>query len=171
MTEYLSVNELYFFEQAVYLEDGEWSPRIFVKAERAAYKGIYFYNYVLRGESLVTSGVAVTQKAIEGYLKSARNLVDFQKKPELSETQKYFINQTIAKFVLLPVIFSANKKGMKEIQNIKKTIFKANFDKLSCDGVQGIRLKHVKLYNKSLYLLYFSLLIENLLKSINKKIK
>jgi glycosyltransferase involved in cell wall biosynthesis len=161
LTEFLRKNSVYFFEQAVYLEDGEWSPRIFVKAKRAAYKGIYFYNYVLRGNSLVTSGVAVTQKALEGYLKSANNLIDFQFTPSLNDKQKQFINQTIAKFVLLPITLSATKKGLKQITHIRRTILKAGFSNLDTVGVVGMRLKHVRLYNKSFYLFYVYLLLKN----------
>lgn len=160
-SDYLKRNNIYFFEQAVYLEDGEWSPRLFVYAKRTAYKGIYFYNYVLRGNSLVTSGVAVTQKALDGYLKSANNLIDFQSTANLNLNQKQFINQTIAKFVLLPITLSATKKGLKQITNIRRTILKAGFNNLNSDGVVGMRLKHVLLYNKSFYLFYCYLLLKN----------
>ena len=60
LTRYLTDNEIFFLEKALYLEDGEWSARLFVKAKRTAYKGIYFYNYALRRNSIVTSGSAFT---------------------------------------------------------------------------------------------------------------
>ncbi len=160
-TDYLIDNNLFFFEKAVYLEDGEWSPRLFVRATRTAYKGIYFYNYLIREGSLVTSGVAVSERALTGYMNSAKHLMEFQKNKDLTNVQKHFINQTIAKFVFLPITLCATKKGLKQFNQISSTIRKEGFGKLDGRGVVGMRLKHLKLYNKSIYHLYIYLLLKN----------
>ena len=160
-TDFLKQNNLYFFEQAIYLEDGEWSPRLFAHAERTAYKGIYFYNYLLRKGSLVTSGTALTIKALNGYMQSAHNLKKLQKKGDLTLQQKKFLNQTIAKFVLLPINLCATKKGLKQIQTVKKIIEKAGFFQLNLEGTVGFRRKQAKLFNRSVYILYSYLLLKN----------
>lgn len=171
LTDYLKKNELYFLENAVYLEDGEWSGRLFAKAEKAAYKGIYFYNYVLRGDSIVTSGIAFTEAALTGYMDAAKNLIKFQRNDTLNDIQKDFLNQTIAKFVLLPITLCATKNGIKKINHIKSTIKRAGFSKLDNRGVRGMRLKHINLYNKSIFLLYFHLILTNIFLSVKMKIK
>ncbi len=168
-TEYLKGNDLYFFEKAVYLEDGEWSPRMFSKASRTAYKGIYFYNYELRSGSLVTSGVAVSNKALAGYMLSAKNLKKFKERDDLTQTQKEFVNYTIAKFVLLPIVLCATPRGIRQIFHIRKTILKAGFPQLEIIGLTGERLKQAKLYNKSVFLLFCYLLKKNFWTSRQRK--
>jgi len=168
-TEYLKKYDLYFLEKALYLEDGEWSARLFARAQRTAYKGIYFYNYAIRENSIVTSGSAFSKKALIGYIDAAKNLKKFQTNEILKENEKYFINQTIAKFVLLPISLSANKENFSKISFIKSTIRKAGFSKLDERGVVGLRLKHAKLYNKSVNLLFIYLLVNNVFKSIRNR--
>lgn len=168
-TDYIINNDLFFFEKAVYLEDGEWSPRVFVKAKRTAYKAIYFYNYLIRENSLVTSGVSVSEKALIGYMNSANNLLKFQKEQDLSDVEKYFINQTIAKFVFLPITLSATKNGIKQFPYIASVIKRQNFGKLDERGVVGMRLQHLKLYNKSIYHLYVHLLFKNTFSFLKQK--
>lgn len=160
-TDFIVDNNLFFFENAVYLEDGEWSPRVFVKAQRTAYKGIYFYNYLIRDNSLVTSGVSISERALIGYMNSANNLLKFQREQDLTELQKQFMNQTIAKFIFLPITLSATKKGIMQFPHIASVIKSQNFGTLDIRGVVGMRLKHLKLYNKSIYHLYIYLLLKN----------
>ena len=166
---YLKSNELYFFENALYLEDGEWSPRLFAKAQKTAYKSLYFYNYELRPGSLVTSGVAVTEKALHGYMQSAHHLTKFKERKDLTLEQSQFINQTIAKFVLLPITLCASFKGFKQILMVRKVILNSGFKKLEIQGLREERLKQAKLFNKSFLVLYMYLLKKNFLASRSKK--
>jgi hypothetical protein len=166
---FLKSNELYFFENAVFLEDGEWSARLFAKAQRTAYKSLYFYNYELRPGSLVTSGVAVTEKALRGYMQSADNLTKFKERKDLTLEQSQFVNQTIAKFVLLPITLCASFKGMKQIFRVRKVIFNSGYKKLEIQGLREERLKQAKLFNASFLMLYVYLLKKNFLASRSKK--
>lgn len=142
-----------------------------MEAERAAYKGIYFYNYELREGSIVTSGSANSEKALLGYMNAAKNLLEFKKNARLKPLQKNFMNDSIAKFVLLPLNLIATKKGIKQFTQVKSIIEKSGFNKLDNKGVQDTRLKQVDLYNKSIYLLYFYLLLKNTLTAIQHRIK
>ncbi len=165
---YLKSNDLYFFEKAIYLEDGEWSPRLFAKAQKTAYKNLFFYNYELRPGSLVTSGVALTEKAILGYMQSAHHLKKFKERTDLTLEQSQFINQTIAKFVLLPITLCASFKGFKQIMMVRKIIFNSGFNKLEIVGLREERLKQAKLFNKSFFMLFLYLLKKNFLASRSK---
>ena len=161
---YLVENNLYFFENAVFLEDAEWGPRLLAKAERTAFRNIPFYYYYLRTGSLVTSGTAVSQKALAGYVASYRNLKEFQQRDDLSSEQKYFLNQSIAKFAILPFFANANAGGLKSYSKIKKGVQKANINKLNLKGIKGMRRRHAVLFNLSKELLFAYLLIKNLRK-------
>lgn len=171
LTDYLKNKDIFFHEDVFFLEDGEWSSRLFVEAERTAYKDIYFYNYRLREGSIVTSGSATSEEALLGYMNAAKKLIEFKKNARLQPAQKNFINNSIAKFVLLPLNLFATKKGVSQFNRVKKIIEKAGFDKLDNTGVIGSRLKQVNLYNKSIYLLYFYLLLKNSFTSIKYRLK
>ena len=163
---YLVENNLYFFENAVFLEDAEWGPRLLAKAERTAFRNIPFYYYYLRAGSLITTGTAVTQKSFAGYVASYRNLKEFQQRDDLSIKQKSFLNQSIAKFAILPFFTHANAGSLKSYFKIKKGVQKANINKLSLKGIKGMRKRHAVLFNLSKELLFAYLLISNLNKSL-----
>jgi glycosyltransferase involved in cell wall biosynthesis len=167
---YLTDNALYFYEEAVFLEDGEFSPRLHAKAARTAFKDIPFYFYCIRSGSLVTTDIAVSDKATDGYIKSSLHLKSFQKNSDLTNQQKIFLNHAIAKFVILPFTLSANRIGLKNFVGIKQKIKKAGINTIDSEGIKGMRRRHTILFNFSPDLLFLFLLIEKTLKSIRLRI-
>lgn len=61
--EFIQKNNLYF-KYGILHEDEEWTPRVFLKAEKVVVTDIVFYNYVLRNTSISRNKV-LTQNAID----------------------------------------------------------------------------------------------------------
>ncbi len=169
-TEFLRVNDLYFYENAKFLEDAEWSPRIFSMTQRAAFKDIIFYVYELRPGSLITSKFSFSEKATIGYLDSANHLKKFQKEKALTISQKLFINQAIIKFSVLPISMLASTKNFKSLSNVKNLLTEFGLNKLDLKSVTGFRRIHGLLFNFSPYVLFVYILFFNTLKSIINKV-
>jgi glycosyltransferase involved in cell wall biosynthesis len=167
---YLTDNALYFLEKAAYLEDAEFAPRLHAKAARTAFKDIPFYFYYIRSGSLVTTDIAVSDKATEGYLKSSLHLKSFQKNSDLTNQQKIFLNQAIAKFIILPFVLSANRNGLKNFSGIKQKIKNAGIRTIDFEGIMGMRRRHTILFNFSPNVLFLYLLIKHSLQSIGGRI-
>ncbi|WP_367392680.1 glycosyltransferase family 2 protein [Lewinella sp. LCG006] len=170
-TDFIKINNLYFFEEAVYLEDAEWSARVFATVDKAAYKDLYFYNYDLRESSLVTSGVGLTWPAVEGYLKCAKNLHAFKCSLSLSPAQASIVNNVIAKFVTLPITLFAAKKRLVSMPLLIRSLSENGFNTLELEGLKGLRLKQAKSYNISPYYLFINSLLGNIKKTGLKKMK
>lgn len=167
--QFLIKHNLFFYEDIVFLEDAEWSSRIFAKATRTAYKDIHFYNYVLRSNSLVTSGSAMSDEALDSYFKGATNLKSFQQNNNLSHAQKVFINQAIAKFAILPFAMCANRAEFKKLPLIKRKLKEAGIDKLDIKGVKGMRLRHSIIFNTTKTSIFCYFLIKHLAISLKKR--
>jgi glycosyltransferase involved in cell wall biosynthesis len=162
-------NHCYFSEDVGYFEDAEWGVRISSFAKRAAFKNIEFYVYQLRPGSLTTSNSWASSNAIQGYLRSAKNLKLFIEKNKPKEIGNF--NETISKFVILPFIILVNEKQFKRYRNTKKLVENAGFKKLEIEGLQGIKKLYGNLYNFSPFLLVIYLIYSNAIKSIKLRLK
>lgn len=169
-TEFIKKNNLYFYEEAVYLEDAEWSARVFATLNRASYRNIFFYNYDLRESSLVTSGVGLTWPAVKGYVKCAESLQDFRNNCGLSAERKQFVNNVIAKFVVLPFTMYAGKRRLKSLPKLISLMQAAGFGKLPTLGLIGLRKRQVGRYNISPYYFFLTCILDNLRKSVTQRL-
>lgn len=52
--EFLKTNQI-FFKKGIFHEDEQWTPRVFLKAEKVKYTKFAFYNYIIRQESITSS--------------------------------------------------------------------------------------------------------------------
>lgn len=166
---FLKENNLYFFEKARFLEDAEWSNRLFSKAKKCAYQDFIFYNYEMRAGSLINSNSAFSENAIQGYIFSALNLLDYKNIHCQTIEEKEFLNQGIIKFSVLPISLLASKKRIRELRKIINLLKEAGLEKLETKGVKGFRKRHGLLYNFSPTILWFYLFIKIALNSIKYK--
>lgn len=167
---YLTDNALYFLESMVFLEDGEFMPRLHIKAVRTAFKDIPFYFYYVRSGSIITSNIAVTDKALEGYLKAFWNLKSLQKRSDLNDIEKIFLNRSIAKFVITPFEVNATRNGLKNFSEIKQKLKNEGITTIDSKGLKGINRRRALLFNFSPIALFSYLIINNSLKSISLRI-
>ena len=75
--EYLLKNN-FFFNEEIYFEDVNWTPKVITNAERIKYFPILFYNYVQRKGSIINS--SFSKKKFEDRLFVNKDLLIYSKK-------------------------------------------------------------------------------------------
>ena len=160
---FLCKHDLRYLQDVPYLEDGELIARILCLAERCIFDGRPFYKRTIRPGSATNSGLFHTEKALNGFLLAAVNLKQFQRKEKLTDGQQYFLNQPIAKFVLLAVNSTLNVPKFREYRNITKELANRALGRLKLKGVVRPYIYYAVAYN------YFPVFFY--LKAIVKEIK
>jgi glycosyltransferase involved in cell wall biosynthesis len=155
--DFLKQNSLQFLPNIPFLEDGEFISRILCLTNRCSFEGQSFYLRTIRPGSATHSDLFYKQKSIDGFILAAINLKDFQNSSILNEYQKNFVNQPIAKFVLLAMNASLQKPYMKNFKKIKRKLINAGFKKLRLKGVVRPYSRMAILYNYfSVYYLFLA---------------
>jgi hypothetical protein len=131
---FMNDNKLRFLPDVPYLEDGEFIARILCLAERCIFHRQSFYLRTTRPGSATNSGLFHSGKAIKGFTLAACNLKNFQQKQNLNEIQRKFLNQPIAKFVLLSVNSSLTRNFDGKLAETIKMLKKLTFRKLDVTG-------------------------------------
>lgn len=146
-TALFEINSLRYLPHVPYLEDGEFIARILCLAERCAFDGRPFYRRTTRPGSATNSNLFNSEKAVQGFLRAALNLQKFQSDPGLSPGQKRFLNQPIAKFVLLTLNSALQSPLRINYLKIKKTLADNGFMKIQTNGVVEPYNYYVYLFN------------------------
>jgi len=144
---FMGRHSLRYLPHVPYLEDGEFIARILCLAERCAFDGRPFYRRTTRPGSATNSNLFNTEEAVQGFLGAALNLRKFQADSNLSPGQKSFLNQPIAKFVLL-TLNSALQNPLKiNYLKIRKSLADSGFRKIQANGVVEPYIYYVFLFN------------------------
>jgi len=145
-------NNLRFLPEVAYLEDGELIARIMCHAERCTFDGHSFYQRTSRPGSATKSDLFHTPKATNGFIRSAKNLKDFQASNNLTKIQKEFLNQPICKFVLLALNSCTGSSTIKRLRALRITLNKLGFKKCNLKGCDPSYQIQGYFYNISIYL-------------------
>jgi glycosyltransferase involved in cell wall biosynthesis len=149
--DFLKHYQLQYLPDVPYLEDGEFIARILCLADRCYFDGHSFYLRTTRPGSATNSNLFHSKAAIHGFLLAADNLKRFQQKQNLNKEHLHFINQPIAKFVLLAVHSAMQKPYYRNYKNIRSELSKAGHRILTLKGV-------VRPYNRMAFIYnYFSI--------------
>lgn len=150
--DFLNRNNLRYLSDVPYLEDGELIARIMCLAERCIFDGRLFYMRTTRGGSATNSNLFHSEKAVNGFIKAAKNLKEFQKKETLNQRQRIFLNQPISKFTLLGLL---GKMGnFSEFNSLQKKMKGLGLGKCTLKGCNNYYFSEGLLYNFSPYLFY-----------------
>ena len=144
---FLRDHDLRYLQNVPYLEDGELIARILCLAERCIFDGRQFYKRTIRPGSATNSGLFHTDKALNGFLLAAVNLKQFQHNEILSDKQRYFLNQPIAKFVLLVVKSALNTPKFEKYSEILERLENRDLDRLKLKGVVRPYIYYAIVYN------------------------
>lgn len=151
-TEFLHRNKLRYLPDVPYLEDGEFITRILCLSERCIFDGHSFYQRTIRPGSATNSMLFHSEKATYGFLIAARNLKRFQQEKNLNEKQKLFLNQPVAKFVLLAVNSSLNWGNIKKLVSTISKLKELGFRRIRLEGICQLYRLNGMAYNLSPYL-------------------
>jgi glycosyltransferase involved in cell wall biosynthesis len=157
--EFLNCNKLRFLDGMPYLEDGELIARILCLADRCIFDGKSFYQRTTRPGSATNSNLFHSDKATNGFLIAAESLKEFKDVELLNHTQKIFLNQPIAKFVLLAVNSSSGKGQFRKLVSTIRVLKKLSYTRISIDGCNNIYRFYVKMFNLSPYLAAIAMLL------------
>ncbi|MBN1181561.1 MAG: glycosyltransferase [Bacteroidales bacterium] len=151
--EFLDKHDLRFLADVLYLEDGEFIARIMCLAERCVFDGNSFYQRTTRPGSATHSNLFGSERALNGFIRAARNLKEFQNAHDLTKTQKDFLNQPVIKFIVLAYNSCINKFSFKKCRFIRAQLTKSNLTKCEHEGVDKFYMVYSKAYNFSPFLL------------------
>jgi len=150
--EFILENNLRYLPNVPYLEDGELLARIMCLAERCTFDGYSFYQRTSRPGSATKSDLFYAPKATNGFVKSAKNLKDFQASDDLTKIQKEFLNQPICKFILLALNSCTGFKTIKRLRVLRITLNKLGLKKCNLKGCDPSYQVQGYSYNISIYL-------------------
>jgi len=151
-TDFFNKYHLRYLPDVPFLEDGEFIARILTLAQRCVFDGHSFYQRTTRPGSATNSKLAGTHAATNGFILAINHLKQFREEYKLDEDQRIFLNQPIAKFVLLAIQSSAGQgKGSRLVHTIR-TLKLNHHGHLDLRGCHGIYRLYGLSYNLSPYI-------------------
>lgn len=167
---FLKKHNLRYLSDVPYLEDGEFIARILCLAERCTFIGSPFYQRTTRMGSATNSGLFKTEKALNGFLLAATNLKEFRNIEKLSDRQRYFLNQPIAKFVLLTVNSALNTTRFGRYRKIFKTLTNKGLGRLELKGVVRPYIYYVIAYNYLPLFFYSKAIVQKIKETLKESL-
>ena len=138
-----------FISNVPYLEDGEFISRVLCLAESCVFEHTPFYMRTTREGSATNSNLFFADKAMHGFLNASGNLKLFYESPQLSSSQREFMNQPVVKFVLLTIESSFQFGNWQRMIIAKKKLKEFGLGKLSLEKVRHPFKIYGRLYNIS----------------------
>lgn len=150
-SQYLHDRNLEFLENVPYLEDGEFMTRVNCVAERVCFLSNPFYLRTTRQGSATHSGLFFTDRARNGFLKAAHNLVWFKDTIATREEQKEFLNYQIIHFVMLHIISLNWLNYLFNYKRLYNNLKTGSLRYLETRGCSGFYSRMAQYYNCSLH--------------------
>ena len=163
---FMKKHTLRYLPGVPYLEDGEFIARIMCLAERCIFDGHSFYQRTTRPGSATNSKLILTPKAKEGFMLAAENLKNFKGKHDLSQAQRNFLNQPIAKFILLNVMITSSLNSHKEFKLVKETLLIRGLNNLDLEGCDPIYSRFGAIFNRSVNKFFYFWILRRFLQSV-----
>lgn len=116
--EHLLNNEL-FFNEGIFYEDVNWTPKVLALANKIKYVPIYFYNYVQRSGSIINS--TYSEKKFQDRMYVNRDLLLFASKLSINEQKEFGYLAIVGTFVAIGKIQTStniNTQMRKKINDI-----------------------------------------------------
>lgn len=168
--DFINRNNLRYLHDVPYLEDGEMIARILCLADRCIFEGGSFYQRTTRPGSATNSKLFNSDRAIYGFILAGCNLKRFQNIKKLTDERIEFMNQPIAKFVLLAIGSSVQLSNPKRLFLTTSQLTAQGFESLKLSGCNKEYRMYGKTYNISPYfsaiLLTVIPRIENLIRKL-----
>jgi glycosyltransferase involved in cell wall biosynthesis len=154
--EFFKNNDLSYLPNVPYLEDGELMVRIMALAQKCGFDDKIFYYRTTRAGSATNSNIVYSDKAINGFFLSAKNLIKFKENKCQTESQIHLLNHGIVKYVTTPInvilsTYNSYSKALALYKYAKKHIAA----KLDLDGCNRTNQIFGKGYNHSFLLFLF----------------
>lgn len=165
-TDFLKSNDLKYLSDVPYLEDEELMARTMCVAKRVSFLNQPFYMRTTRPGSATHSKLIYSEKAKNGFLKAAKNLVDFKILHCNTDEQKGIINQSIIHFTILCLTPLGLTGYIKKYRDLHGVLKNGSLRKLDYTGCSNSYKKYARQYNISIHYFYLNWLIYQALISI-----
>ncbi len=152
---FINQHQLYYLPEVPFLEDGELIARIMCLAERCIFDGHSFYQRTTRPGSATNSNLLQSEKAINGFIKAALHLKHFQQNESLTNEQRDFLNQPVAKFTILAVTPYAETSELQKLKITRNILKEKDLLKLNIKGLSREFLALASTLNSSVFVFYF----------------
>ncbi len=149
--DFIKKNNITYTLGIPFLEDGEFISRLMCLADRTAFFDFPYYVYVKRPGSATNSDLYYSKKAIDGFIKAAINIKQFQETHPLSNSQKLFLNQPLVKFVVTAASACRSIKSIKYLPYVRNEYKRNNLNYLQLEGCNKEHALFGKWYNYSIY--------------------
>jgi glycosyltransferase involved in cell wall biosynthesis len=169
-TSFLNTNGLRYLDKVPYLEDGELMARVICLARKVSFfNGPIYMRTTITG-SATQSNLYFSEKARNGFLKAANNLLSFKLNCCKREEQKVFLNQEIVHFTILYLISIGSFNYLKYYSEIVDNLKKGPLKKLDTAGCSDFYQKMAKYYNFSIHYFYMNWIYLRVLRSIETRV-
>lgn len=144
-----------------FLEDGAFLGKIFAIAEKVSFRNTIFYQRTTSKGSATQTGVMYSEKSINGFVISLRDLQKFIKENKLKNSQMGLVNHVVAKYAFLSLSTSIVKFNFFDYLKAVALLNKADVKKIETKGLRMSFLRNAKVYNFSKYLFPFYYRLSN----------
>lgn len=147
--EFLNRNRLRYLPGVPYLEDGEFVARTMCLAAKVSFWHEVVYERTTRPGSATNSNLFTEPRSISGFVQCAVRLRNFRVSTSLSSDELKFLNQPIAKFVLLAIQACVSPRSLKYLRSTIKELQELGFSRLEGSGTTAPYRLYASLYNFS----------------------
>lgn len=169
-TNFLNSYNLRYLAGVPYLEDGEFIARVMCLAKKVCFLNDLFYMRTTRHESATHSNLYFSQKARNGFLRAAKNLLLFKNHQSVEE-QRVFMNQFIIHFTILILTSLEPLNYFKTYSQLVNVLKKGPLKTLKFEGCCDFHKRMARNYNHSLNCFYLGWHFFKFRKSMKLKFK
>jgi glycosyltransferase involved in cell wall biosynthesis len=170
-TDFLRVNGLVYLEGVPYLEDGELMARITCLANRVIFINGAVYRVVKRIGSASHSKLYFSDKARQGFLNAANDLLHFKMNACRNDRERNFMNQSIVQFVIVYLIAHEGSNLSNDYKKLKNNLKNGPLKVLTLDGCSKFYYRMGKSYNRSILCFYLNWKLYKIKKSISLRFR
>jgi glycosyltransferase involved in cell wall biosynthesis len=153
-TSFINAHRLRYVEGIPYLEDGELMAKITCLAGRVMFLNDPVYYVYTRTGSATNSRLYYSDKARNGFLKAAHDLLQFRDQYCHTAHQKTYMNQSIIQFTIVYLISHEGLSYLKHYSALFNTLKKGPLRKLQTKGSSSFYRKLAFSYNVSIHCFY-----------------
>lgn len=148
----------------VHIEDGVFVRKVFAVAKKVGFENYDFYQVFIRPGSTTRSDTVKKIIVTSGYIEAALVLKKFKEQHSIDIDQDGLLNESVAKYALLPLMWSIKQKEFKIWKSLMIILRSKGFNKIDSLKIKTMSYRYyVYAYNFSPYL--FSLIyLMNLIK-------
>lgn len=163
---FLEAHDLRYLVDVPYLEDGEFMARAVCLAQKVSFLNEPFYLRTIRRGSATNSRLYYSDRARDGFIKAAFNLLTFRNEYCNTSCQRVFMNYPIFHFVIIYITSLKIPDYVIGYRRLYRTLKKGPFARLDTQGCSDLYKKMGGYYNHSIHFFYSFWILHNTWKSI-----